>query len=182
MQVIFSKIPWQRFVFFAATSVFLNSQLARAGEYEALCEGQPCQIILTERGFSGPSGFIPANRIVFWSKGGGVEQNENTELAGTVGGSVTGAVLGGVATCWTIVLCPSGIIWGGYAGGGLGSKAGQLIDFSFIVAGYNEEGFKTIQRFNFINKKPVHLITQEFPIFTGLRMGEQRSIKEIRKN
>ena len=166
----------------AAIPILLTSQLSIAGEYDALCEGKPCKININERGFSGPSGFIPAKSIVFWSQGGGVEQNESAELAGTVGGGLTGAIVGGVATCWTIVFCPSGIIWGGFAGGGLGSNAGKLTDFYFTVAGYNKKGFKTIQSFNFINKKPVYRITQELPIFTGLRMGEQRSINEIVNN
>ena len=166
-------------LFIAAITILLTSQVSIAGEYDALCEGKPCKINVNERGFSGPSGFIPANRIVFWSQGGGVEQNETVELAGTVGGGLTGAIVGGVATCWTIILCPSGIIGGGFAGGGLGSNAGKSTDFHFVVAGYNQKGFKIIQSFNFINKKPIYRLTQELPIFTGLRMGEQRSIKEI---
>jgi len=37
--------------------------------------------------------------------------------------------------------------WGGF-------RAGRSADFYFTVIGYNQEGSKITQSFNFINKKP----------------------------
>ena len=152
-----------------------------AGEYDALCENLPCKIFIDEKGLNGPAGFIPAHRVAVWVKGGWEEHDEASKIAGASAGVIGGSLIGGLATCWTIIFCPSGIMLGGYAGGAAGSTAGKSTDFHFTVVGYNDIGEKTIQSFSFVNKKPVARVTQELPIFTGLRMGEQRSIEDIKK-
>lgn len=167
---------WISFVF----TPFLNSP-ASAGIYDALCENLDCKIVLAGKGVTGPQGFIPAHRVVQWYTGGGEEHNRAAQAVGVGGGSVGGAIVGGIATCWTIVLCGPGIIAGGAAGGVGGSNLGKSADYYFTIVGYNQEGKKTIQSFNFINKKPVGKIMQELPLVTGLAMGELRTMEEIKR-
>ncbi len=154
---------------------------ALAGTYDALCSGQKCKIILDAKGFTGPNGFMPVHRIAQWYTGGGEEHNKVASAVGATGGAVGGAVAGAVATCWTIILCPVGLLGGGIAGGMGGSGAGRSADFYFTVVGYDQQGKKTIQSFNFINKKPVGKLMQELPIITNLAMGELRSAKQIKE-
>jgi hypothetical protein len=154
---------------------------AIAGTYEALCAGVECKIILDAKGFSGPSGFMPAHRIAQWYTGGGEEHNTAASAAGATGGAIGGALVGGLATCWTIILCPIGLIGGGVAGGMGGSRAGRSADFYFTVIGYNQEGNKITQSFNFINKKPAGRMIQELPVISGLGMGEMRTIEQIKE-
>ena len=167
---------WISFVF----TPFLNSP-ASAGIYDALCENLDCKIVLAGKGVTGPQGFIPAHRVVQWYTGGGEDHNRAAQAVGTGGGAVGGAIVGGLATCWTIVLCGPGIVAGGAAGGVGGSQIGKSADYYFTIVGYNQEGKKTIQSFNFINKKPVGKIMQELPLVTGLAMGELRTMDEIKK-
>lgn len=176
---VFSKknIPfWISLVF----TPFLNSP-ASAGIYDALCESVNCKIVLAGNGVTGPQGFIPAHRVVQWYTGGGVDHNRAAQAVGAGAGSVGGAIVGGIATCWTIVLCGPGIIAGGAAGGVGGSQVGKSADFYFTIVGYDQKGKKTIQSFNFVNKKPVGKIMQELPLVTGLAMGELRTMEEIKK-
>jgi hypothetical protein len=153
---------------------------ALASTYDALCNEIACKISLDGRGIAGPVGFIPAHRIAQWYTGGGEEHNAAASAAGATGGALGGAFVGAVATCWTIILCPIGIIGGGVAGGMGGSRAGKSADFYFSVVGYNQEGKKTILSFNFLNKKPAKKMLQELPVMSGLGMGEMRSIEAIR--
>ena len=163
-----------------AFTPFFNSPLF-AGAYDALCENIDCKIVLGGKGITGPQGFIPAHRVVQWYTGGGVDHNRAAQAVGTGGGAVGGAIIGGLATCWTIVLCGPGIVAGGAAGGVGGAQIGKSADFYFTIVGYDQNGKKTIQSFNFINKKPVGKIMQELPLVTGLAMGELRTLEEIKK-
>jgi hypothetical protein len=153
---------------------------AHAAEYDAVCGGVRCRLILDGRGFAGPSGFIPTHRIAQWYTGGGEERNVAASAVGATGGAVGGVVLGAIATCWSIILCPIGLIGGGIAGGMGGSKVGKSADFYFTVIGYNQSGNKITQSFNFLNKKPAARMIQELPAISGLGMGELRSVEEIR--
>ena len=167
-----------------ATCVSLTSLLlqpfAYAGSYDALCAGVECTLVLDSKGFTGPAGFIPSHRIAQWYTGGGEEVNGAASAAGATGGALGGAILGGLATCWTVILCPFGLIGGGVAGGMGGSRAGRSADFYFTVIGYNQNGDKVMQSFNFLNKKPASRMIQEIPLISGLGMGELRSIDEIK--
>ena len=151
-----------------------------ASEYDALCNGTECKIVLDGKGFSGPGGFIPAHRIAQWYTGGGEERNGAVAAVGATGGALGGALVGGVATCWTIILCPIGLIAGGIAGGMGGAQAGKSADFYYTVIGYNQVGNKVLQSFNFVNKKPANKMAQELPVISGLGMGEMRNVAEIR--
>lgn len=132
------------------------------------------------KGISGPAGFIPAHRIAQWYTGGGEEHNKAASAAGATAGAAAGVVAGALATCWTIILCPIGLIGGGIAGGMGGSRAGKSADFYFTVIGYTQNGSKVTQSFNFLNKKPVGRLMQELPAIAGLGMGEMRSVEEIK--
>jgi len=151
-----------------------------AGEYDALCGGVDCKIVIDSNGFSGPAGFMPTHRIAQWYTGGGEEHNGTASAVGATGGALGGALVGGLATCWTIILCPIGLIGGGVAGGLGGSQAGKSADFYFTVIGYNQNGDKVTQSFNFLNKKPAGRMIQELPVITGLGMGELRSVEQIK--
>ncbi len=165
----------------AISFIFTSMQSSVAGIYEALCDESNCKIKLSAKGFSGPEGFMPAHRIVQWYQGGGAEINKSTAAAGAGAGAIGGAVVGGLATCWTVVACVPGIIAGGSAGGISGSTLGNSADLYFTVLGYNQKGEKILQTFNFINERPASKIIQELSIVTGLKMGEQRSVDEIKK-
>ena len=157
-----------------------NPLVANAAVYDALCAGVNCKIVLDARGISGPGGFIPSHRIAQWYTGGGEENNGAASVAGGAAGAAAGVVAGAVATCWTIILCPIGLIGGGVAGGMGGAKAGKSADFYFTVIGYTQNGNKVTQSFNFLNKKPAGRMMQELPSVAGLGMGEMRSIEEIK--
>ena len=163
-----------------AAAVFAMPIQANASEYDALCNGVECKIVLDGKGFTGPGGFIPAHRIAQWYTGGGEERNGAVAAVGATGGAVGGALVGGIATCWTIILCPLGLIAGGIAGGMGGAQAGKSADFYYTVVGYNQDGNKVLQSFNFLNKKPANKIAQEMPVVSGLGMGELRNIAEIK--
>ncbi len=169
---------------FGALSVGLVTLLLQpvvfAGSYDALCGGVNCTVVLDTKGFTGPSGFIPSHRIAQWYTGGGEEVNGAVSAAGATGGALGGVLVGALATCWTIILCPLGLIGGGVAGGMGGARAGRSADFYFTIVGYNQDGKKTMQSFNFINKKPASKMIQELPLVSGLGMGETRTVDEIK--
>ena len=166
----------------AALSVVAYQPLAIAGTYDALCGGIKCKITLDAKGLSGPNGFVPSGSIAQWYTGGGEEHNAAASAVGATAGATGGAVVGVLATCWTVILCPIGLIGGAVAGGMGGSGAGKSADYYFTIIGYNQKGKKIVQGFNFINKKPVGRLMQELPALTGLAMGEMRSIDEIKEN
>ena len=164
-----------------AISLVQSNGIAMAGIYDAVCGGIDCKISLDGKGFTGPNGFIPQHRIAQWYTGGFEEHNKAASAVGATGGATAGVVAGAIATCWTVVLCLPGLIGGGVAGGMGGSQLGKDADFYFTVIGYDKDGKKTIQSFNFVNKKPVGKLIQEFPMLTGLAMGELRTIKQIKE-
>ena len=132
---------YRKLIYFIFILSLLNSQ-TKAGLYDALCEEENCKININAQGIEGPSGTIPSTRIVQWVKGGGTQLNKSKAALGAGGGSIGGAVIGGVATCWTIVGCVPGIIAGGSAGGISGSSLGEFDNYHFTVIGYNENGKK----------------------------------------
>jgi len=172
--------PWSILALGTASAIAIQSP-SIAGTYDALCSGVECKIILDGKGVSGPAGFIPAHRIAQWYTGGGEEHNKAASAAGATAGAAAGIVAGGLATCWTIILCPVGLIGGGIAGGMGGSRAGKSADFYFTVIGYTQDGNKVTQNFNFLNKKPAGRVMQELPAIAGLGMGEMRSVEQIKE-
>jgi hypothetical protein len=147
---------------------------ASASTYEALCAATSCTISLDANGISSPSGFIPTARIAQWFTGGDEGYNAGKGTAGALGGATAGAIGG------ALLLGPIGLL-GGLIGGGLaGSKAGKTADLFFNVVGYDQGGKKTTISFRFVNPKPANRLKMELPMFTGLAMGQTRSVDELR--
>ena len=147
---------------------------ASASSYEALCPNDPCTIALDASGISSPTGFIPTARIAQWFTGGEEGYDTGSGTAGALGGATAGAIAGG------LLLGPIGLV-GGLIGGGLaGSKAGKTADLFFNVVGYDQSGKKTTLSFRFVNPKPANKLKTELPMFTGLAMGQTRSLDELR--
>lgn len=48
------------------------------------------------------------------------------------------------------------------------------------MVGYDQSGKKTTVSFRFVNPKPANKLKMELPMFTGLAMGQIRSIEELR--
>jgi len=159
----------------AVLSLSLASPLPSiASTYEALCGDTACTIGLDANGISSPTGFIPTARIAQWFTGGEESYNAGAGTAGALGAATVGAIGGG------LLLGPIGLI-GGLIGGGIaGSKAGKSADLFFNVVGYNQEGKKTTLSFRFVNPKPANRMRMELPMFTGLAMGQTRSLDELR--
>ena len=157
---------------------------ALAEIYSAICEGEKdCTITVSPQGISGPNGFIPAGGVIQWYQGGeGDTHKAGESLAGGVTGAVAGTILGSIATCWTIILCPIGFIGGMAAGGIGGSQAGKSSEHIFTVLGYTEQGEKIGHSFYFVNKKPARRVAMELPVFTGLARGQLRKLNEISQN
>jgi hypothetical protein len=155
-------------------AALLMASPASASTYEALCADTPCTISLDANGISSPSGFIPTARIAQWFTGGQEGYNIGSGTAGALGAATAGAIGG------ALLLGPIGLL-GGLVGGGLaGSKAGKTADLFFNVIGYDQSGKKTTVSFRFVNPKPANKLKMELPMFTGLAMGQTRSIEELR--
>ena len=156
---------------------FITPNIALASTYKALCEstGKPnkCDINIDAKGFSGPNGFIPTGLIAKWFTGGTEDFNAAKATAGGLGGATAGAIGG------AILLGPIGLL-GGLIGGAIaGAGAGKEVDMFFTVIGYKEDGEKISQSFRFINKKPANKLRMELPMFTGLSIGQERSIEAL---
>jgi len=163
-----------------ATPFFFSSTYA--AEYHAICGNNDCVIKIAPDKITTPKGLIPSHRVVVWLRGGTQEYDKAVATAGAGGGAVAGAVAGAIATCWTIILCPAGIIAGGVLGGTAGNKLGYNTDFYFILIGYSDGGNKVAIDFRFKNQQPVNRMMWELPAITALEMGERRSIYEILKS
>lgn len=135
-----------------ATAALFSSGSALAGSYEALCGGTKCTVSVSSRGISSPQGSIPVSRIAYWSVNG-----ESSTSVGT-----------GVATT---------ILFGGI---GLLGFLAKNHEFDFTVDGYDAEGRKVSMQFKFVNNKPSKRLTEELYRVSGLAMGRQRSIAEIK--
>ncbi|MCP9883432.1 hypothetical protein KBY65_13305 [Cyanobium sp. Alchichica 3B3-8F6] len=145
-----------------------------ASAYDALCGDAPCTINLDASGISGPAGFIPTPRIAQWFTGGDESFNVGKGTAGALGAATLGAIGGG------LLLGPIGLL-GGLIGGGIaGSKAGRTADLFFNVVGYDQTGQKTTLSFRFTNSRPANRLKTELPMFTGLAMGQTRSLEDLK--
>ena len=158
----------------AAALVFAGP--VRASTYDAICAEGPCTISLDANGIASPAGFIPTARIAQWFTGGQESYSAASGTAGALAGAAAGAVGGG------LLLGPIGLL-GGLIGGGLaGSNAGKSADLFFNVIGYDQSGQKVTIAFRFVNPKPANKIKTELPMFTGLGMGQVRSVEELRQS
>ena len=126
---------------------------ALAGSYQALCNGGvKCSVNVSSREISSPQGTIPVSRVSYWSVNG-----QSSTSVGT-----------GIATT---------LLFGGI---GLLGFLAKNHDYNFSVDGYDVDGKKVSLQFKFINDKPVKSITGELYSVSGLAMGRQRSIAEIK--
>lgn len=130
----------------------LSPPAALAGSYEALCGDIKCTVHVSSAGIRSVQGSIPPSRISYWSVNG-----ESSTSVGT-----------GVATT---------ILFGGI---GLLGFLAKNHDFDFTVDGYDADGRKVALQFKFKNNKPVKRLTTELYRVSGLAMGRQRSIAEIK--
>lgn len=136
----------------ALAVAMLSPAAALAGSYEALCGDVKCTISVSSAGIRSVQGSIPPSRISYWSVNG-----ESSTSVGT-----------GVATT---------ILFGGI---GLLGFLAKNHDFDFTVDGYDADGRKVALQFKFKNNKPVKKLTTELYRISGLAMGRQRSIAEIK--
>ena len=136
----------------ALAAAILSPAAALAGSYEALCGDVKCTVNVSSAGIHTPQGSIPPSRISYWSVNG-----ESSTSVGT-----------GVATT---------ILFGGL---GLLGFLAKNHDFDFTVDGYDADGRKVALQFKFKNNKPVKRLTSELYRVSGLAMGRQRSIAEIK--
>ncbi len=125
---------------------------AIAGSYQALCGGVKCTIRVTPSEIRSTQGSIPTSRVAYWSVNG-----ESSTSVGT-----------GVATT---------ILFGGI---GLLGFLAKNHNFDFMIDGFDADGNKVAMEFKFKNNKPVKRITSELYRVTGLGMGQQRSIADIK--
>jgi len=135
-----------------------------------------CHITLSEEGFSGPTDFIPKENISQWYS---VRQEDNLLLgvAGTAGGTYTGAVVG-IAVCGASagILCIPALLGGVYGGGRLGSQAGKGKNYLFSVIGQNSEGNTVAQNFRTLKRKTSKKLKKELYEITGLKMGQVKNV------
>ena len=130
----------------------LFSQAAYAGQYEALCGGAKCSILLTPDAITSPFGSIPATRVTYWGNTGETKTSIGTGVATTI-------LLGGI---------------------GLLGFLAKNHTYNFFVNGFDASGRKVSMQFTFKNDKPAKLMVQELSALTGLGIGQSRTVEEIK--
>lgn len=131
----------------------LNLGLAAQGaQYEALCGGTNCTVVVTPEAIRSPFGSIPSRRVTYWGNSG-----ESKTSVGT-----------GVATT---------LLFGGIGLLGFLAKNHQ---YNFTVNGFDTDGKAVSMQFEFKNDKPAKLLMQELVAVTGLGMGQTRTVEEIK--
>lgn len=125
---------------------------AQAAQYEALCGGTKCSVIVTPNEIKSPFGAIPSGRVTYWGNSGDTKTSVGT----------------GVATT---------LLFGGIGLLGFLAKNHQ---YNFTVNGFDAEGKQVSMQFEFKNDKPAKLLMQELVAVTGLGMGQTRTIDEIK--
>lgn len=136
----------------AMAAVLISPAAALAGSYEAYCSGAKCTVNISSAGISSAQGSISPSRISYWSINGQSSTNVGV----------------GVAT--TIIFGPLGLL------GFLAKKH----NYNFTVDGYDQDGRRVALQFRFKKEEPAKNITEELFKISGLPMGRQRSIAEIK--
>lgn len=134
------------------TTLAVAPSVSFAGQYEALCGGTNCTVVVTPTEISSPFGAIPAKRVTYWGNSG-----ESKTSVGT-----------GVATT---------LLFGGIGLLGFLAKNHQ---YNFTVNGFDAAGKSISMAFEFKNDKPAKLLMQELVVVTGLGMGQTRTAEEIK--
>ena len=135
-----------------AATIATTPIAASAGQYEALCGGTKCTVIVSPSEITSPFGAIPSKRVTYWGNSG-----ESKTSVGT-----------GVATT---------ILFGGIGLLGFLAKNHQ---YNFTVNGFDAAGKPVSMAFEFKNDKPAKLLMQEMVAVTGLGMGQTRTAEEIK--
>ena len=134
----------------AATLLLLQFP-CQAGEYQALCEGIKCTIVITPDLIKSPSAEISTSRVSFWGRTGQSKSSIGTGVATTV-------LFGGI---------------------GLLGFLAKDHHYDFTINGFDTSGQKASIHFEFRNDKPVKQLSSELESLTGLAMGQTRTIQEI---
>ena len=166
----------RRFLFVALTAGLLSPTAAIADNYDALCNNKDCQITINESGLEGPQGFIAKENIIQWYTGG----DEYNLALGVAGGAAvsTAGYMGTVACVMSGgVLCPVVAVGGILGGGKLGSRLGKGKNVFFTVMGQKDDGSNYVQSFRFLNKRTAKKLQKELIKFTGLQMGQVKTIR-----
>ncbi len=132
-------------------SAILTPVSGWAGTYSALCAGVDCSVTLGPDLIKSPYGEIVPTRVTYW---------------GSTGDSKT-SVGTGVATT---------ILFGGIGLLGFLAKNHQ---YDFTINGFDAEGKKVTMQVQFKNDKPAKQMMSELTAFTGLGMGQTRTVQEI---
>ena len=135
-----------------ATALAITPLAATAGQYQALCGGTKCTVIVSPSEITSPFGAIPSKRVTYWGNSG-----ESKTSVGT-----------GVATT---------ILFGGIGLLGFLAKNHQ---YNFTVNGFDAAGKPVSMAFEFKNDKPAKQLMQEMVAVTGLGMGQTRTAEEIK--
>lgn len=133
-------------------NTILSIAPALAGQYEALCGGSNCTILITPTEITSPFGNIPVKRVTYWGGSG-----EAKTAVGT-----------GIAT--TVLLGPIGLL-GFFA---------KKHEYNFTVNGFDASGKQVSMQFEFRNDKPAKMLMQELAGVTGLGLGQTRTAEEIK--
>ena len=174
LHVIRKKLNMRKFFFLLVTAGLLSPIAAIADTYDALCNNNDCQITINESGLAGPQGFIAKEKITQWYTGGDEYNLALGATGGAAGGTVGLAV--GTAACMTGVFCPVALAVGVFGGGKTGARLGKGKNFFFTVMGQQDDGSNYVQSFRFLNKKTAKKFQKELIKFTGLQMGQVKTI------
>ena len=137
---------------FLVAAAILSVQVpTQAGEYQALCGGIKCTIVITPDLIKSPSTEILTSRVSFWGRHG-----ESKSSIGT-----------GVATT---------VLFGGI---GLLGFLAKNHDYHFTINGFDATGNTTSIQFEFKNDVPAKQVSSELASLTGLAMGQTRTAQEI---
>lgn len=125
---------------------------AFAGQYEALCGGSKCTIVVTPTEIRSPYGAIPTQRVTYWGSTGDSKTSVGTGVATTL---LTGGI-------------------------GLLGFLAKNHQYDFTVNGYDASGKQATMQIEFKNNKPAKRLMNELVVVTGLGMGQTRTIDEIK--
>jgi hypothetical protein len=152
---VFAAAPRPLIAALGSAGMFVVSGLCLpvfAGQYEALCGGSKCTIVVSATDISSPYGSIPSKRVTYWSNNGESKTSVGTGVATTI-------LLGGV---------------------GLLGFLAKNHQYNFTVNGFDAAGKAVSMQFEFKNDKPVRQLVQEMVAVTGLGMGQTRTVEEIK--
>ena len=135
------------------TAPFLAITPAFAGQYEALCGGSKCTIVVTPTEIRSPYGAIPTKRVTYWGSTGDSKTSVGTGVATTI---LTGGI-------------------------GLLGFLAKNHQYDFTVNGYDATGKQATMQIEFKNNKPAKRLMNELVVVTGLGMGQTRTLDEIKK-